>query len=115
MMLSSAAAKLRAVKTIHTVVWAFFASATVLIPVYAALGNLRMAAILIGVVAVESLILLFNRMSCPLTPIAGRYTANRAANFDIYLPHWLAKYNKLIFGAIYVLGIVYVVIIWSRR
>ena len=115
MMLASPSSKLRAVKTVHTVVWAFFASAIVLIPVHAALGNLRVAMVLIGVVSAECIILLFNRMSCPLTPVAARYTDDRAANFDIYLPRWLARYNKAIFGTIYVLGILYVAVLWGLR
>jgi hypothetical protein len=30
-------------------------------------------------------------------------------NLDIYLPEWLAPYNKGIFGPLYVAGIVYLV------
>ena len=33
---------------------------------------------------------------CPLTDVAARYTTDRAENFDIHLPLWLAKYNKII-------------------
>ena len=43
--------------------------------------------------------------SCPLTSIAARYTDDRRANFDIYLPEWLARHNKAVFGALYVAGI----------
>jgi protein-S-isoprenylcysteine O-methyltransferase Ste14 len=39
------------------------------------------------------------RPVCLLTDLAARYTAERAANSDIYLPLWLARYNKPIFGA----------------
>jgi hypothetical protein len=48
-----------------------------------------------------------NRWSCPLTAVAARYTDDRRANFDIYLPVWLAKFNKQIFGPLYVAGVVY--------
>jgi hypothetical protein len=43
-------------------------------------------------------------MRCPLTAVARRYTAERSANFDIYLPASLAAYNELIFGPLFVAG-----------
>ena len=33
--------------------------------------------------------LVVNRWRCPLTSAAERYTTDRRANFDIYLPEWL--------------------------
>jgi hypothetical protein len=58
-------------------------------------------------VFLEVLVLLCNRMRCPLTDVAGRYTVQREDNFDIYLPLRLARYNKQIFGGLYLFGIVY--------
>lgn len=43
-------ASLRAIKILHTAVWAFFAGCILLVPVYAWWGGLRAAAVLIGVV-----------------------------------------------------------------
>ena len=103
------ASKLRAIKTIHTVVWAVFAGSIVAIPVFAWLGNLSIAWGLIGFVFLEVLVLAVNRMRCPLTDVAGRYTEERQGNFDIYLPLWLARYNKHVFGGLYVVGIVYTI------
>jgi hypothetical protein len=65
-----------------------------------------------SVVAIEVLVLLFNRFKCPLTAVAARYTPDREDNFDIYLPLWLARNNKLIFGALYVAGIAYTLVLW---
>ena len=104
---------LRAIKVIHTIAWAFFAGCVLAIPVYAWMGNILVAAILCGVVFLEVLILLVNNWSCPLTPVAARYTENRQPNFDIYLPAWLARYNKEIFGSLYVLGIIYTLARWQ--
>ena len=39
--------------------------------------------------------------------LAARYTDDRRANFDIYLPVWLARYNKHVFGPLYVAGVVF--------
>ncbi len=98
---------LRIVKLVHTIVWAFFAGCILGIPVFTWLGDLRMAAILIAVVMLEVAVLLINRWRCPLTDVAARYTDEKADNFDIYLPLWLARYNKEIFGSIFVLALLY--------
>lgn len=103
--------KLRAIKAIHTLVWAVFAGSILAIPAYASNGNVTVAWGLIGVVFLEVAVLLANRMRCPLTDVAGRYTSERQDNFDIYLPLWLARYNKEVFGGLYVAGIVYT--IWA--
>lgn len=103
---------LLAVKILHTVVWAFFAACIVAIPVASARGNLVAAAILAGVVSLEVLVLVANDMRCPLTPVAARYTEDRRDNFDIFLPEWLARHNKMIFGWLYVAGLVHLLYSW---
>ena len=99
--------RLAAVKTVHTIVWAFFALSIAAIPLSASVGRFDRVLILAGVVSVEVLVLAFNRMRCPLTAVAARYTEDRRANFDIYLPEWLARHNKEIFGTLFVLGLLY--------
>ncbi|WP_097459640.1 hypothetical protein [Mangrovitalea sediminis] len=99
--------KLRTIKAIHTLVWAVFAASILAIPVFAFIGDLAMAWRLTGFVLLEVVVLVVNRMRCPLTDVAGRYTANRQDNFDIYLPLWLARHNKAVFGGLYGAGIVY--------
>jgi hypothetical protein len=44
-------------------------------------------------------------MRCPLTDVAARYTTARQDNFDIFLPLWLARWNKVVFGSLYAIGI----------
>ena len=39
-------------------------------------------------------------MACPLTIVARRYSDSQLPNFDIYLPIWLAPYNKHIYGVL---------------
>ena len=104
---------LRAIKVTHTVVWTIFASCVVAIPILTWRADYRHSAILIGIVFVEVLVLLCNDMRCPLTPVAARYTSDRRDNFDIYLPEWLARHNKLIFGVLYVAGVVYTIVRWG--
>ena len=110
--MTPATSALQIIKVIHTVIWAFFASCVVAIPVFAWHGEFAHAAILVGIVFVEVLVLVFNRWRCPLTTIAARYTADRRDNFDIYLPEWLARHNKLIFGALYTVGLLYTFARW---
>jgi hypothetical protein len=105
-------AALRAVRIVHTVVWAFFAGCICAIPVAAWMGRFTHAAVLAAVVFVEVAILAVNQMRCPLTDVAARYTPDRADNFDIYLPLWLARHNKFVFGALYVAGMLYAFVHW---
>lgn len=104
--------RLRALKVVHTVVWAFFAGCIVAIPVLVAQDRTAAAGVLAAVVLVEVAVLAFNGLTCPLTPLAARYTDDRRANFDIYLPEWLARHNKVLFGVLYLVGLVLLVIRW---
>ena len=108
-MTNVAARRLRAVRLLHTVVWAAFAGCIVAIPALAWQGRFGAAAVLAALVLGEVVVLWLNRWSCPLTAVAARYTEDRRANFDIYLPEWLARYNKQIFGPLYVAGVAYAV------
>ena len=58
-------------------------------------------------------VLALNKWRCPLTSLAARYTTDRGANFDIYLPEWLAKHNEVIFGTIYLVGVVTACAHWA--
>jgi hypothetical protein len=105
-------AALKTIKAAHTIVWALFAGCTIAIPFAFWLGKNRVSAWLIAIVFVECAVLVVNRWRCPLTSVAERYTTDRRANFDIYLPEWLARHNKSIFGAIYLVGIVFALAHW---
>jgi hypothetical protein len=113
-MMTSGSARLKTIKALHTIVWAFFAGCILAIPVASWRGDHRLAAWLAAIVLVEVGVLLLNRWSCPLTAVAGRYTHDRRENFDIYLPLWLAKYNKLVFGTLYLAGIAFALVRWAR-
>ncbi|MBK8727009.1 MAG: hypothetical protein IPL96_13450 [Holophagaceae bacterium] len=101
------------VKVVHTIVWAFFAGCILAIPVASGLGRHDGAAWLSAVVAIEVAVLLLNRMRCPLTAVAARYTGDRRDNFDIYLPEWLARHNQAIFGTLYLAGMLFALVRWA--
>jgi hypothetical protein len=106
---------LRAVKVVHTIAWAVFAGCIVALPLFAWRRWFQGAAILIAVVCLEILVLLANQFRCPLTDVAARYTDDRRDNFDIYLPLWIARYNKQIFGTLFVAGVLFTVLIWGME
>ena len=96
-----------AVKLLHTFAWVFFVGCIVALPLAAWRAEFGVAAWLAAIVMVEVVVLAANRWACPLTAVAARYTHERAPNFDIYLPSWLARWNKHIFGPLYVAGLVF--------
>lgn len=102
-----------AVKLVHTLVWAVFAGCIVAIPLASCIDAHRAAFWLVAIVAIEVVILALNRWSCPLTAVAARYTDDRRANFDIYLPRWLARHNKTVFGGLYLGGVAFAVVRWA--
>jgi hypothetical protein len=97
---------LRAIRVAHTVVWAFLVAVILAIPLMAWQGRFTAVAWLTAIMLVEVAVLLGNGWRCPLTDLAARYTDDRRANFDIYLPLWLAANNKRIFGTLFVAGLV---------
>ncbi len=105
------AKRLLQIKLLHTVVWLFFVSLIFYI-LYSAITDRITTFTWISIILIigEGLVLLIFKMFCPLTVIARRYSDSERANFDIFLPEWLAKYNKEIFTTIYILGVVLVLL-----
>ena len=108
----AAGSRLRAIRIIHTIIWVFFVACIVAIYVAAFAGWHHLAFLFAAIVLIEVAVLLFNRMSCPLTAVAARYTESREPNFDIYLPRWVARHNKLIFGTLYAAGVATALLLW---
>jgi hypothetical protein len=104
---------LRAIKLLHTAIWALLAASILALPLAGLLRRFRLSVILSAVVLLECGVLAVNGGRCPLTDLAARYTLDRDSNFDIYLPDWLAEHNKVIFGTLFVLGELIVVWCWN--
>lgn len=96
-----------AIKTAHTIIWGFFATCIIAVWVFALADDHLRSTLASGIVLIEIVVLAISGWNCPITPIAARYTFDRRANFDIYLPEWLARHNKTIFGGLYVGGIAF--------
>lgn len=101
--------KLLLIKLLHTAVWAFFVSMIGYI-LYSGLADAVSSYTWIasGTVIIEGLVLLLFRLHCPLTILARKYSDSDRANFDIFLPNWLARYNKRLFTSLYILGLLLV-------
>lgn len=106
---------IKIIKFTHTLIWAVMAFASFYI-LYAGITNTFNIILFISIILlfIETMVLLFNKWTCPLTPLAKKYTSNRNDNFDIYLPNWLAKHNKIIFGLIFAIGMILVIFNWIR-
>ena len=98
--------KLIIVKAVHTLVWFFF-NVVIFYLVYAVIADKidKWVWICISLIFIEGLVLLVFKNICPITIIARNYSNSDKANFDIYLPDWLARYNKQIYSGIVLLAI----------
>jgi hypothetical protein len=101
-----------AIKLVHTLLWAILAGATLVLPVMAVLGRFDWVLALTILMLMECGILLLNGWRCPLTNLAAHFTNERSDNFDIYLPRWLAHWNKTIFGSLFLVG--ELIALWCR-
>lgn len=101
--------KLLLLKLLHTVIWLFFVGVIFYI-LYSGITNLIniYTWIAIGLIVGEGLTLVLFKMFCPITVLARKYSDSDKDNFDIFLPNWLARYNKIIFTSIYVIGVIIV-------
>jgi hypothetical protein len=94
------------IKLLHTIIWVFF-NVVLFYLLYAVIINKIdvWVWVCIGLVVLEIITLLLFKWFCPLTVWARKYSDSNKHNFDIYLPEWLAKNNKLIYGILFTLSL----------
>ena len=94
--------KLTSIKIVHTIIWVFFNLVIwyLLAVVVNKIGSLVWIGV--GIILAEGLVLILFKMKCPLTIMARKHSQSTEDNFDIYLPAWLAKYNKLIYTIVFI-------------
>jgi hypothetical protein len=102
--------KLNIVKSVHSLIWVFF-NVVIFYLYYAAFTNqiniwVWMS---IGLILAEGIVLLIFKRLCPITLIARKYSDSEKDNFDIFLPNWLAKYNKQIYTSLFVIVLVFII------
>jgi hypothetical protein len=103
---ASPESKLVLIKVTHTIIWVIFVSIIVFVLWSGLTAQVTIYSWLaVASVIIEGLVLAIFKGRCPLTMIAMKYSSSDKDNFDIYLPNWLAKYNKLIFTSIFLIGL----------
>lgn len=96
------------IKLVHTAIWIFFNLVIFYMAYAIIIANKidKWVWICIGLIVLEGLTLLVFKRMCPVTLIARKYSDSNKDNFDIYLPNWLAKYNKTIYTSIFLVLII---------
>lgn len=98
------------IKLIHTLIW-FFYIFIIFYILYAGIYNKINFYLWVAVVLViiEGIILIIFKWKCPITILGYKYDDNQEIGFDIFLPKWLAKNNKMIFSIIFIIGILIII------
>ena len=99
--------RLTLLRSLHTIIWVFY-NIVIFYLLYAVIVNKidRWVWICLGLIVLEGLILLVFKSFCPITVVARKYSDSEKDNFDIYLPNWLAKYNKRIYTSIVMIAVI---------
>jgi hypothetical protein len=98
--------KLLVIKIVHTLIWVFF-NVVIFYLLYAVLTNRidKWVWICLGLIVLEGIVLLVFQKMCPITVVARKYSDSTRDNFDIFLPNWLARYNKEIYTTIVIISV----------
>jgi hypothetical protein len=101
--------KLQVIRFVHTLIWAFFVTVIFYILYSGIMNKVNVLTwVAVGLILAEGVVLTIFKMFCPLTIWARKYSDSQKDNFDIYLPQWLARHNKLIFTSIFIIGVLLV-------
>jgi hypothetical protein len=101
--------KLQVIRFVHTLIWAFFVTVIFYILYSGIMNKVNVLTwVAVGLILSEGVVLTIFKMFCPLTIWARKYSDSQKDNFDIYLPQWLARHNKLIFTSIFIIGVLLV-------
>lgn len=102
--------KLNIVKLIHTLIWVGFNLILGYLFYSTITNNINYIFWLgISLIFLEVVLLIMLKWTCPLTFIARKYSDSTKDNFDIFLPNWLAKHNKLIYSILFaILVLIYI-------
>ena len=93
-----------AIKLLHTVVWLFLVACILAVPVAGSVHNFQACCGLRNHCPVGVSSPRHQSMPLPAQRSGRPLHAEVTPNFDIYLPNWLARHNKLIFGILFVAG-----------
>ena len=66
--------------------------------------------IALGAIFTEGIVLLVNRGTCPFTPLAEKYGAERGAVTDLFLPEWISRHTFRIATIVFIIELVWLAI-----
>lgn len=99
--------KLIIIKIFHTLIWLFFNAVIFYLLIAVILNKIdTLVWICIALLVLEGLVLVAFKSICPVTLAARKYSNSKKSNFDIYLPEWLATYNKIIYTTIVIIALI---------
>lgn len=102
-------------KLAHTAIWVFYALVFSYILYAGVWGELDSRLLVaVGLVVLEGIVLISFGWKCPLTIIGYRYSEEHEPGFDIFLPRWLAKNNKMIFSVVFAVEMVIILLRLAR-
>ena len=99
------------IKVVHTVIF-WILSLCVVYALFSGVAD-RVTTwtwVAVGLVLVESLVLMMSGWTCPLTLLAEQHGAIRGSVADLFLPKWLADRIFPVCGTAY--GVALVLIVW---
>jgi hypothetical protein len=99
------------IRIIHSAVWVVMVAAIAHLLFIGVTGKFHWSFwISFGLLIIEGITLLLNKGSCPFTLMAKSETPTYQDGDDIFLPVWVAKHNKLIFGSILALALILILL-----
>jgi len=100
--------KIFIIKFVHSVIY-FFMVACLCYIFYCALVRRYDWTLLIALsaIAVEGITLLLNRGTCPFTPLAEKYGADRGSVTDLFLPMWCARQTFKVSTTLFIIELVW--------
>jgi hypothetical protein len=99
--------KVLMIKILHTAIWAFYIGILAYMYYLAIINKIDYTFwIAVFLVLLEGMIIIISGWMCPLTKYLKRFVENCEVGFDIFLPKWIAKYNKIGYSILFVLCLI---------
>jgi hypothetical protein len=106
-----------AIRILHTIIFLVMVVAIGYVVYAGVLGtfNPTLLVIALVLVTIECAVFVGNGCKCPLTTVAMSVAGGEAANYSPMVPTALGRYTPTIFGTIFILGLVLLLIRWHFR
>jgi hypothetical protein len=105
------------IRILHTIIYIVMVFAIGYVVYAGVFGtfNATLLAVALVLVTLECAVFVGNGWKCPLTTVAMSVGGGEAANYTPMVPTALGRYTPTIFGTIFILGLVLLLIRWHFR